>query len=236
MQQHCDPEDLALAALGEVLEPTCAEHLPACSLCSEQVAELREVVVAGKASGGPDSLIAAPAHVWDRIVEQLRSEPVPLQRPTADAPARRGLPRWAGLVAASAAGVLLGGAVVGAVSGGDDTGAIVASAQLRPMPDGPDRGGSASATLNQVDGEYTVTVTATGLTGPEGFYEVWLLDEQNAGLIALGALPPGETEATFPVPEGVDLEAFSAVDVSDEPLDGDPGHSTVTVLRGGLQA
>jgi hypothetical protein len=104
------------------------------------------------------------------------------------------------------------------------------------MPDGPDRGGSASATLNQVDGEYTVTVTATGLTGPEGFYEVWLLDEQNAGLIALGALPPGETEATFPVPEGVDLEAFSAVDVSDEPLDGDPGHSTVTVLRGGLQA
>jgi hypothetical protein len=63
---------------------------------------------------------------------------------------------------------------------------------------------------------------------------VWLLDEQNLGLIALGTLAPGETEATFPVPDGVDLQQFNAVDVSDEPLDGDPGHSGATVMRGTL--
>jgi hypothetical protein len=240
MQQHCEPEDLALAALGEELDPACQEHWPSCALCAEQVAELREVVVAGKASGGPDALADPPAWLWDRIEEQLETEPLPL-RPTTPAPAAqaptrtRRTPGWLGLVAASAAGILVGGAVVGSLAGSDDPGAIVASTQLRPMPDGPDRGGSASATLNRADDGYTITVTASDLTGPEGFYEVWLLDEQDAGLIALGALPPGETEATFPVPEGVDLTSFSAVDISDEPLDGDPTHSTVTVLRGTLQ-
>ena len=112
---------------------------------------------------------------------------------------------------------------------------MVASAQLAPMPDGPDRGGSAEATLNRTDAGYTVTVKASGVAGPEGFYEVWLLDPENSGLIALGSIAAGEQEATFPVPDGVDLEAFNAVDVSDEPLDGDPTHSTVTVLRGTLE-
>lgn len=237
MQQHCDPEDLALAALGEELDSACQQHWTTCALCSEQVAELREVVAVGKASGGPDSLVEPPAGLWERIADQLETEPVPLRPATAPGPTvrTRRTPGWLGLVAAAAAGILLGGVVVGSLTGSDEPGAIVASAQLTPMPDGPDRGGDASATLNRADDGYTITVMATDLSGPEGFYEVWLLDEENAGLIALGALPPGQTEATFPVPEGVDLAAFSAVDISDEPLDGDPTHSTVTVLRGTLQ-
>lgn len=259
MQQHCDPEDLALVALGETIEP-CERHLAECAQCRQQVGELREVVTIGRASGGPSALTAPPERLWDRIASQLDTEPVALHRapesPRMDdasddldpgstppdsnvtsltqARSRRA-PRWAGLVAATAAGVLVGGAVVGTVTGQDTPSSVVASAELTPMPDGPNRGGDAQATLNQTDAGYTITVKATDIQGPEGFYEVWLLDEQNSGLIALGSLSPGENKATFPVPEGVDLEAFNAVDISDEPLDGDPTHSTVTVMRGTLE-
>jgi hypothetical protein len=249
MQQHCDPEDLALLALGEHVEP-CEQHLVACPQCAGEAAELRHVVTTGRASGGPTNLVAPPPHVWDRIASQLDTEPVslhPIPASVAASPATAGdvvsleqararrSPRWLGLVAAAAAGILVGGAVVGAVTGQDTPSSVVASAQLAPMPDGPDRGADATATLNQTDDGYTITVKASDIERPDGFYEVWLLDEQNSGLIALGSLAPGQDEATFPVPQGVDLSAFNAVDISDEPLDGDPTHSTVTVLRGTLQ-
>jgi hypothetical protein len=220
---HCELDDLALLALGEDVGPTVSEHVASCTVCAAQVEELCEVVSAGRVSGGPSSLVEPPAYVWERIEEQLHSEPVPLR------PRRR----WLGVAAAAVAGVLIGGATV-AMLDGQESGRTVASAQLSPMPDGPDRGATAEATLNTTADGYTVTVRASDLPGAEGFYEVWLLDPENGGLIALGTLSPGQTSATFPVPDGVDLQAFTAVDVSDEPFDGDPGHSKVTVLRGTL--
>ncbi len=249
MQQHCEPEDMAMLALGEQIPP-CQEHVAACPQCRQEVSQLREVVTLGRASGGPESLAEPPPELWRRIASQLGTEPIALRTVT-EAPAgppatagenvipmasrKRGLPRWTGLVAAAAAGVLMGGAVVATITGQDTPTSVVASAELTPMPDGPDRGGQAEASLNRTDDGYTITVKASDVQGPEGFYEVWLLDEENSGLIALGSLAQGEKQATFPVPEGVDLSAFNAVDVSDEPLDGDPTHSTVTVLRGTLQ-
>jgi hypothetical protein len=232
MHQHCDQDELALMALGEDLGGDCAMHAAQCEQCAYELAQFRDVVSLGRASGGPDSLVAPPAHVWDRISAQMATEPIPLAERAARR--KRGFPTWLGMVAATVAGVLIGVGLVTVVTGGGTPEQIVASAQLAPMPDGPNRGGDAEATLNKTDEGYTVTVKATGMTGPEGFYEVWLLDEQNLGLIALGTLAPGETEATFPVPDGVDLQQFNAVDVSDEPLDGDPGHSGATVMRGTL--
>ena len=38
----------------------------------------------------------------------------------------------------------------------------------------------------------------------------------------------------LPLPTGVDLQVFRAVDISDGTLDGQPGHSSVSVLRGTL--
>ena len=229
MPQHCDPEDLALLSLGEAVSSPCLEHVATCVRCRAEVDSLREVVFAGRASGGPDTLQDPPPRVWESIREQLDTEPVPL------APRTAARPRWLGLAAAVVAGILIGGASAVVITGQDTPEKVVASAALTPLPDGPDRGGSqAEATLNRTDGGYSVTVKATNLAGPEGFYEVWLMSPDDSGLIALGSLGPGETEATFPVPPGVDLQTFTAVDVSDEPLDGDPGHSTVSVLRGTL--
>lgn len=222
---HCELDDLALVALGESVPQEVSEHVASCPVCNAQVEELTEVVSTGRASGGPSSLVDPPPVVWERIEEQLHTEPVPLQPR-----ARR---RWFSVAAAAVAGILLGAGAM-AMTGGQDEGRIVASAALTPMPDGPDRGATASAVVHEGADGYSVTVKTEDLPGAEGFYEVWLLDPENAGLIALGTLSPDQSQATFPVPAGVDLNAFSAVDVSDEPLDGDPGHSTVTVLRGTL--
>lgn len=222
---HCEVDDLALLALGEEVAPEVRVHVDGCPVCAAQLQELREVVSAGKASGGPAMLVEPPARVWERVEAEI-SEPV-----AQVVPIRRR--RWLGLAAAAVAGVVLGAGTV-AVLDRPDEGRIVASAALTPMPDGPDRGATAQAAVHQSADGYTVTVSASDLPGAQGFYEVWLLDPENAGLIALGTLAPGQTEATFPVPDGVDLNTFSAVDISDEPLDGDPGHSTVTILRGTL--
>lgn len=222
---HCEIDDLALLALGEEVAPAVSQHVSECSVCTAQLQELSEVVATGRASA-PWTLVEPPDRVWEGVVDQI-------QEPVAEVVPLRPRRRWLGLAAAAAAGVVLGaGAMV--VADRPDEGRIVASAALTPMPEGPDRGASADAEVHQTSQGYSVTVTAKDLPGAQGFYEVWLLDPQNSGLVALGTLAPGETSATFPVPAGVDLQTFSAVDISDEPLDGDPGHSSVTVLRGTL--
>ena len=39
---------------------------------------------------------------------------------------------------------------------------------------------------------------------------------------------------TFAVPAGLDLGEYPIVDVSDEPVDGNPAHSSVSIVRGTL--
>ena len=56
--------------------------------------------------------------------------------------------------------------------------------------------------------------------------------EDVAGGIALGTL---DGDGKFVVPAGLDMEAYPLVDVSIEPLDGNPAHSTKSVLRGRLE-
>ena len=75
---------------------------------------------------------------------------------------------------------------------------------------------------------------ATGLGAPQGFFEVWLMIPDDSGLVSLGTMSAGQTHATFPVPDGLPLNVYTNVDISDEPIDGDPGHSAVSLLRGQL--
>ncbi|MEY2964964.1 MAG: hypothetical protein RLZZ228_777, partial [Actinomycetota bacterium] len=66
-------------------------------------------------------------------------------------------------------------------------------------------------------------------------FEVWLLAPDASSMIALGTLGPDE-RAVLPLPAGISLADYPVVDISAEPYDGDPTHSTDSVVRGTLPA
>lgn len=79
-----------------------------------------------------------------------------------------------------------------------------------------------------------LNVRFDGSDAPDGsFYELWLLDLEGEDLVSLGEVEVA-ADGSFVVPEGIDLDEFDVVDVSLEPDDGDPTHSGVSILRGGL--
>ena len=64
------------------------------------------------------------------------------------------------------------------------------------------------------------------------YREVWLIREDGQALISLGVLD--DASGTFRVPDGVDLDEYRLVDISFEPVDGDPAHSGDSIVRGEL--
>jgi len=276
--QHCSPEDLALAALGEELPADQADHLAGCAGCTAEVTSLRRAVDALDTADLPQDdgpAIPVPDRVWAAIAAQtgvstsprpsagpalvglpsasdgpatapaartLRSLPAPPAaapaEPAADpTPARRSALRR-GLVAGAVAAALLVGVAVGAAltrgGPGDpapaDPGSAVAAARLDPFGDWDSTG---EATLREVDGRWDLQVQLTAPPSPtaDGFYEVWLLSA-DGGAQSLGALQGAS--GSYAVPDGVDLSDYDTVDVSLEPYDGDPQHSTDSIARGVL--
>lgn len=184
--------------------------------------------------------VAPPPHLWEDIAAEVRdlggrpdASPVP-REPVTAAPRRR-----RAVVALAAAAVVLvvaaGVAIVGRP--GDDGGPpaeVVATASLSGA--GLDPGGSSTGTARLVreDGTWEVAVRAPDLPAPAPgtYYEAWLLGSGPDEVQSLGALDGADG---FAVPDGVDLERFALVDVSIEPIDGDPAHSAKSVLRGRLE-
>ena len=64
--------------------------------------------------------------------------------------------------------------------------------------------------------------------------EVWLISAEGTGLVSIGFLDGAE--GRFDLPSGVDLAAYSLVDVSAEPDDGDATHSGDSIVRGELRS
>ena len=65
-----------------------------------------------------------------------------------------------------------------------------------------------------------------------GYQEVWLIAPDLSRLVSLGVMT--SDSGTFSVPAGLDLGEYPIVDVSDEPVDGNPAHSSVSIVRGTL--
>ena len=82
------------------------------------------------------------------------------------------------------------------------------------------------------DGSRTLIVTLESDTVPDTYREVWLIRNDAAALISLGVLDGDR--GSFPIPAGVDLAEYSLVDISVEPIDGDPAHSGDSIVRGEL--
>lgn len=237
--QHCDPDDLALAALGEPdLSPSDRAHLSACPTCSADFSSLRQVVGVARDSRGVE-LVDPPAEVWRTIDAALAPTEVVSLADRRSGSAPPGWTRWVPVGVAAAVGAVFGGLLTGAVTidrpGEAPPPQIVAEAQLAALPDGVETVGRGNAVFEKdVDGDDLLVVNTSGLENPEGFYEVWLINPDTSGLIAVGTIGSGAQQVTFPVPAGIDPKEFSVVDISDEPLDGDPDHSKVSVLRGAL--
>ena len=120
--------------------------------------------------------------------------------------------------------------VLGSLGPGE--GEVVAAATLDALPDWPDATGSAE--VREVDGERVLSVNVSRDSRPDTVREVWLISSDLTKLVSVGLL--ATDEGTFPLPEDIDLDEYSVVDVSVEPLDGDPGHSADSIVRGGLRS
>ena len=136
------------------------------------------------------------------------------------------------ILAASMALVVAIGAGVWIARSLTPSSAVIASAELAAFPDHPDAVGQAEID-DDGDGRRTLTVTLEGDELADGDYrEVWLIREDGQALISLGVLD--DASGTFRVPDGVDLDEYRLVDISFEPVDGDPAHSGDSIVRGEL--
>ena len=146
---HLEPEDLALAALGEPVTDDARAHLASCAQCDRELRSLSATVGAGRAAG-PEALTAPPSSVWAAVSAELglpeHVQPGgPRVMEASDAPvqvdefsARRSRRRagrtatgapW--LAAAAAAGVVVGGLGVGWWSGRTPTPAVIEAEEFR---------------------------------------------------------------------------------------------------------
>lgn len=109
----------------------------------------------------------------------------------------------------------------------------VATFRMEPLDDRVATG--VEGRLVTTDAGQAVEVDLDGLpAAPDGtFYELWLLDLDAGRLVSLGPVDPS---STYSVPSAVAAASWPTIDVSVEPVDGDPTHSSDSVLRGPVVA
>ncbi len=261
--RHCDPERIALIALGDAATDAEQAHLNVCEACREDLALDRAVVAAGHEVTDEDLPSEPPARVWAAISAELNLDPAlnstalppaPTVEPglppapaaqlvqLSDRRERRAASRatWLTATAAAVAGIAIG--ALGATVLSEDPvvdGTLIAESQLATVPisqgGSPSIGGALSgiARIIDTDGQDYAEVDTTGLPMIDGFYEVWLIKSDLSGMISLGSLSAG-ARGKFVVPPGTDLSVYTIVDISVENHDGDPAHSRQSVLRGTL--
>jgi anti-sigma-K factor RskA len=246
--QHCTPEQLALAALREPLPADDAAHVADCERCRAEVASLQRAVdaVAVPQLAAPGPSVPPPPRVWEAIAAATgvsATPPAAAASPAATTPADeppvaevlpfRSRRRPALLVAAAVvAGAVVGAGAVAVLQNRDDDGDAVTAVALDPLADN-DASGRAEVVVRD-DGSRVVEVDLDAPALDDGYYEIWLIDREVVGMVPLGVVTPGSQ--TFELPSDLDLGQFPLVDVSVEPLDGDPTHSGVSVARGELDA
>jgi hypothetical protein len=237
--QHCTPEQLALAALREPLPAEDTAHLASCAECRADVRSLQRSIdaVAVPEFAAPGAPVPPPPRVWEAIVAATGTsagQAPPPEEPTPDADVRPFRSRRRPLLLAAAA--LVVGAVVGAgavaVIQRADEGKPVTAVALDPLA-GNDASGRAEVVVRD-DGSRVVELKLDAPSLHDEYYEVWLIDREVVGMVPLGIVLPGTQ--TLELPAGLDLGKYPLVDVSVEPLDGNPAHSGLSVARGELDA
>lgn len=241
---HLDPDKIALLALGENLDTDeDRAHVQSCPQCADELDQMRHTVKVARLQIDGDDLEEPPARVWDAIGEELglEREGAPVEIAPVEVAVGRGARRrvarrrsravW--VLAASL--VLVAGAAVtvGAIVTRLNAPVVVAAASLDAFPDHAGAVGVADVREAR-DGSRSLFVELDTTDAADTYREVWLIRNDAGALISLGVLEGAE--GTFVIPAGVDLTQYGLVDVSVEQIDGDPGHSGDSIVRGALQA
>ncbi|MDH3707253.1 MAG: anti-sigma factor, partial [Acidimicrobiia bacterium] len=126
---------------------------------------------------------------------------------------------------------LLLAVVVGVQLNSGDDGQVIASVELvnddLPVAN-PDAG---TAELVSVEGGYALEVSVPDLPTTDGYYELWVIDNDVVGMHSLGEV---SGSGQFDLPPGVDPADFPIVDISVEAHDGDEAHGGQSIWRGTL--
>ena len=175
----------------------------------------------------PDGPVPVPT-ADDPTAGDLADRPVRGRRRRPASDSRRTLLAVAACAAlVGAAGGLAGGSLLRSNPPAPAT-RVVTQVVLAALPVDPGAKGEASVVSTGSGRQLAVDVSR--LSSTSGFYEVWLIDRGVKKMIPLGILRGDRGE--FVIPEGVDLGQYSIIDVSAEPLDGNPQHSGKSLLRG----
>lgn len=167
-----------------------------------------------------------PVDVWNRIAEATQTDSV-----TELATWRRPSTKVSSMVAAAVM-VLAIGALGFAFTRGPAAPEIAGETTL--VSDGlpVTTAATAAVDLILVDGEYQLEIDLTAIPDPgDDVLELWIIDENVEGMFSLGYV---DGNGRFELPGGIEPADFPIVDISVEPLDGDPAHSGQSVLRGVL--
>lgn len=237
---HVDVETLSLIALGEPEgSPSDRVHLSGCDRCTADLVALRHAVAVGRSVSADDQPADPPAGVWDRVQAELDADETAGVATVTPLVTSRRWSSWLlaaasvlSLVVGVTAGVLLasGGGDAPPPSAASPSAPVVATAALTALPQ---HAGSGKAQIVRTPQGKQLVVDVSNLTrDPGGFYEVWLIDPKTFQMVGLGALDGAD--GTFAIPKGLDLSTYRVVDVSIEPMDGNPVHSGNSVVRGTL--
>ncbi|MDR6972959.1 anti-sigma factor [Leifsonia shinshuensis] len=255
---HSDPDVLAMLALGDPdVDEADVEHVLNCAECRSELDRLTRVTRAARENGPVDFPLQDPSpQVWERISAQLTLEP-PLIETSVDrstVPAstssatpggrsgdvvprrgRRGRRRWPALVA-SAAVLVVAALVAVFVFVRPAAPQVEAQATLAGLPAWSTSNGKATME-REPDG---TTVLAVKLDSPavdsdgSDFREVWLMNSDLTKSISVGLLDGGS--GRFVMPPNIAAADYPVVDISQQPLNGDPAHSGDSIVRGRLSA
>ncbi len=162
----------------------------------------------------------------------LRADPL-TEAPSPPAPKRSSPARWWTFALAAAVVGVLAGVGIGfgiAQTAPPPSQTVLARAALEPFP-GWEASGEALVE-EDADGARSIVVDVDSPVPSGAVREVWLIRSDASGLVSLGLLDGAS--GRFTVPSGIDLGEYPIVDVSAEPLDGEPAHSGDSIVRGEL--
>ena len=239
---HPDLSGLLRGDLGNAEALEVAAHAKGCSTCRDDLVDLslgHALLTAAVRRAG----VSTPAEVSSEV----HPAPVPLPAELR-AEIRRHRRRRPVLVAVAASAVAVAALSAALLLPGDDSTPPAARpvptpttstqttgprqvAALEPVPGAAGAAGGqvAMATDRQRVTRMRVDTVDLPNAARGEFYYVWLLDPATNKMLPLGQVAPGH-RASFDVPESL-VVAYSAIDISLESDDGDPGHSVTSVLR-----